>query len=386
MLGWFSAEAERASCSKRARRSAVARELCGQDLEGHVAAQARVARAVDLAHASGAERPQDLVDAEARAGRDGHGIARAILCGKLPLPMTLPPAETNRPRLTPGFVGIIVFKFAELVAFLLVGGAALRLARLPDGSGSLEVARLFGIDEHKEIVRLVAAGLTALTRLQIEAIGAAAILIALVFGMEGTLLALRVWWAPYFTIALTALLTLRSSRGRQTPGERAALPASRGQRRDPLLPLAAARRVQEAGAALTGQVCAERGQVFILLISDRIPRSTARNSGSPRLKRSADAMISQAEVAETSRMAPSSERRASVSCLAMYATTSRNGVRRCFRISAASTLRTLEAARTTSVREGRTGRRCSRGISILTVEAATLSRIRRRNSSLPRKS
>ena len=120
--------------------------------------------------------------------------------------MTPPPAETKRPRLTPGFVGIIVFKYAKLVAFLLVGGAALRLARLPDGSGPLQVARLFGIDERNEIVRLVAAGLAALTRGQIEAIGAAAILIGLVFGMEGTLLALRVWWAPYFTIALTALL------------------------------------------------------------------------------------------------------------------------------------------------------------------------------------
>ncbi len=120
--------------------------------------------------------------------------------------MTLPPAETKRPRLTPGFVAIIVFKYAKLVAFLLVGAAALRLAHLPEGSGPLEVAALLGVDERKEIVQHVAAALSALTRGQIEAIGAAAILIGLVFGTEGTLLALRIWWAPYLTILLTALL------------------------------------------------------------------------------------------------------------------------------------------------------------------------------------
>lgn len=119
--------------------------------------------------------------------------------------MTPPPPGTQRPSLTPGFLGIIVFKYAKLVAFLLVGAAALRLAHLPEGSGPLEVARLLGVDERKEIVQHVAAALTALTRGQIEAIGAAAILIGLVFGIEGTLLALRVWWAPYLTLVLTAL-------------------------------------------------------------------------------------------------------------------------------------------------------------------------------------
>ena len=47
--------------------------------------------------------------------------------------------------------------------------------------------------------------LTALTSRQVEAIGAAAVLIGLVFTAEGTLLAVRVPWAPYFTIVLTAL-------------------------------------------------------------------------------------------------------------------------------------------------------------------------------------
>lgn len=115
------------------------------------------------------------------------------------------PAEAQRPPLTPGFLAIIVFKYAKLVAFLVVGAAALRLAHLPQGSGPLELARLFGVDERKEMVRHVAAALSALTSGQIEAIGAAAILIGVVFGAEGTLLALRVWWAPYFTLVLTAL-------------------------------------------------------------------------------------------------------------------------------------------------------------------------------------
>lgn len=125
--------------------------------------------------------------------------------GNSPVPMNPEPAGTKRPRLSPGFLWIIIFKYAKLIAFLLVGAAALRLAHLPQGSGPLEVARLLGVDERKEVVQHVAAGLTALTRGQIEAIGAAAILIGLVFGAEGTLLALRVWWAPYCTIVLTAL-------------------------------------------------------------------------------------------------------------------------------------------------------------------------------------
>ena len=47
--------------------------------------------------------------------------------------------------------------------------------------------------------------LAALTSRQVRAIGAASILIGLVFAAEGTLLATRIWWATYFTIVLTAL-------------------------------------------------------------------------------------------------------------------------------------------------------------------------------------
>lgn len=118
--------------------------------------------------------------------------------------MTQDPSEPRR-RLSAGFVGIIVFKFAKLAAFLLLGAAALRIARLPDGSGPLGIARLLGAHGQEPLVQHVAAALSVLTPRQIEAIGAAGVSIGLVFGAEGTLLALRIPWAPYFTIVLTAL-------------------------------------------------------------------------------------------------------------------------------------------------------------------------------------
>jgi hypothetical protein len=41
--------------------------FCSEDLNGNLAAQARIPRAVDLAHAAGAERAQDLGATESRA-------------------------------------------------------------------------------------------------------------------------------------------------------------------------------------------------------------------------------------------------------------------------------------------------------------------------------
>ena len=55
------------------------------------------------------------------------------------------------------------------------------------------------------VVRHLSVVLSALTIREVEAIGVASILIGLVFAAEGTLLAMRLWWATYFTIALTAL-------------------------------------------------------------------------------------------------------------------------------------------------------------------------------------
>jgi hypothetical protein len=51
----------------------LARELVGQRLEGDLAMQFRVAGAVDLAHAPGAEPGHDLVGAYARSGRQHDG-------------------------------------------------------------------------------------------------------------------------------------------------------------------------------------------------------------------------------------------------------------------------------------------------------------------------
>ena len=114
------------------------------------------------------------------------------------------PAST-RPKLTPAFIGIIVFKFLKAAAFLLLGLVALRIARLPHHSEPLEAARFLGVTEHSRVVQDVSKVLDALTSRQVEAIGVASILIALVFAAEGSLLAARVWWATYFTIVLTAL-------------------------------------------------------------------------------------------------------------------------------------------------------------------------------------
>jgi uncharacterized membrane protein (DUF2068 family) len=112
--------------------------------------------------------------------------------------------HASRPKLSPGFLGIIIFKCAKAAAFLLLGAAALHIARLPHGSEPMEISRLLGVNGRSVVVQHVSHLLSALTSRQVLALGAAAILIALVFAAEGVLLALRVPWAPYFTIILTA--------------------------------------------------------------------------------------------------------------------------------------------------------------------------------------
>ena len=115
-----------------------------------------------------------------------------------------PPTPT-RPKLSAGFVGIIVFKCLKAAAFLLLGAVALRIAHLPRHSEPMEIARFLGVTERKVIVQHLSVVLAALTSRQVQAIGLASILIGLVFAAEGTLLAMRIPWAPYFTIVLTAL-------------------------------------------------------------------------------------------------------------------------------------------------------------------------------------
>ena len=72
MFGWVSAATARASRSKRASASALSREVRRQHLDGDVAPEPRVARAVDLAHPARPERRRDLVRPEAGPGREGH--------------------------------------------------------------------------------------------------------------------------------------------------------------------------------------------------------------------------------------------------------------------------------------------------------------------------
>jgi len=115
------------------------------------------------------------------------------------------PEGTQRPRLSPGFIAIIIFKYAKAAAFLLLGAVALRIARLPHHSEPMEIARFLGVSEGRMIVRHLSEVLAALTSRQVGAIGAALILIGLVFAAEGTLLAMRMWWATYLPIVLTAL-------------------------------------------------------------------------------------------------------------------------------------------------------------------------------------
>lgn len=108
-------------------------------------------------------------------------------------------------KLSGGFVWIIVFKYLKAVSFLVLGVVAMRLARFPQGFDPLHIARLLGVDERKEIVQRTASVLAALSPFQIHAIAVACFVIAVVFAAEGTLLWMRIPWATYFTITLTAL-------------------------------------------------------------------------------------------------------------------------------------------------------------------------------------
>jgi uncharacterized membrane protein (DUF2068 family) len=112
---------------------------------------------------------------------------------------------SQNPGLSAGFIGIIVFKCLKGAAFILLGLAVLHIARLARHSEPMEIARLLGVDQNKLVVQHLSVFLGAFTAGQVQAIGAAAFVIGLIFATEGTFLAMRIWWAPYFTIVLTAL-------------------------------------------------------------------------------------------------------------------------------------------------------------------------------------
>ena len=75
--------AARASCSKRFKRSASCENDAGQHLDRDVASEARVARAIDLAHPARADGREDLVGTEPGSGGECHfeagGLTRSFL-------------------------------------------------------------------------------------------------------------------------------------------------------------------------------------------------------------------------------------------------------------------------------------------------------------------
>ena len=121
-----------------------------------------------------------------------------------PAPMSSKTAAP-KPPLSPGFVAIIVFKYLKAAAFVLVGVVALRIAQLPSHSEPMQIARLLQVRAERESIQRLAAFLANVTTGQVEAAGAASLFIACFFLAEGTLLTMRIWWATYFTIVLTAL-------------------------------------------------------------------------------------------------------------------------------------------------------------------------------------
>ena len=85
MFGWLSAgDGARLALEAGQAVGIGARRLGGQHLERDVAAEPRVARAVDLAHAARAERGDDLVGAEPSAVASGIARRPARVCQILP--------------------------------------------------------------------------------------------------------------------------------------------------------------------------------------------------------------------------------------------------------------------------------------------------------------
>lgn len=104
-----------------------------------------------------------------------------------------------------GFIAVILFKYLKAAAFLLVGIAVLRFVRLSAHGAPMEIAEFLNVNPQRENVQRLSAFFSEITPGQVQAIGAAAVAIGLIFAAEGTLLAARIWWATYFTIVLTAL-------------------------------------------------------------------------------------------------------------------------------------------------------------------------------------
>src|SRR5262249_34626257 len=104
-------------------------------------------------------------------------------------------------KLSGGFISIIVFKSFKGVVFLLVGLAAMHLARMDRIPTAEQIARFLRSSPENEIIQRIA----NVTPRQVVGISILSLFVGMVFTVEATLLAFRVWWSTYFTIGLTML-------------------------------------------------------------------------------------------------------------------------------------------------------------------------------------
>jgi uncharacterized membrane protein (DUF2068 family) len=111
----------------------------------------------------------------------------------------------RRPRLSAGFLAVIVFKYLKAVGFLLLGATVLHIAHLSRQDPTMEIADMLGVNAHRFGVERIQEFFERFTPGQVQALGLASVFVGAVFGAEGSFLAARIWWATYFTICLTAL-------------------------------------------------------------------------------------------------------------------------------------------------------------------------------------
>lgn len=118
-----------------------------------------------------------------------------------------PKAKSHRGRakIGGGFIAVIVFKCLKGLAFVIFGIAALKLARVQVMPTAVQIARFLSVSKENELVKRVADLLAEVTPRQATAAGLASLVVAVVFFVEGAMLAFQVWWSTYFTIALTAM-------------------------------------------------------------------------------------------------------------------------------------------------------------------------------------
>lgn len=111
----------------------------------------------------------------------------------------------RRPRISGGFIAVIIFKFVKGIAFVIFGAAALEISRAGEMPSAVEIAKFLSVSKENALVHRVADLIRTVTPGQATAAGAACFVIGLVFFTEGGLLTARVWWSTYLTITLTAM-------------------------------------------------------------------------------------------------------------------------------------------------------------------------------------